>query len=482
VNKKILIIDDSVFHRRMLRQFLKRTHSRMKVEDYDPIGQDRPRSDFDWGRYDLVIMDYQLNNGTGLDWLQLYSSHPAFPPVIILTGEGDEDLAVRSIKMGASNYLSKTGLSPLTLAEAVNEAVPEIAKLYLEGVVEKGSEETARAPHIDTDSGETRVIAGDAHKHLQESEGEISEPQTKTQPVSKGSSTGGKKGTGRPDMDWPFTTADMLAGKAHIKKYRIVGYIGKGGMATVFKAQRGDEDELFALKLLHHPIVDDPSVLYRFFQEFQIAERIQHSHLVHIFAQGFDESIAFTVMEYLSGGDLRYRMRRGVDKVQAVRYITQISSALQALHENKIIHRDLKPGNVMFRDDDTLVVADFGIAKQLDAHLSLTKAGEMVGTPKYTSPEQAMGEPESARSDLYALGIMFYEMLTGKYPYVCDNAIDLMKKHVSEPLPPLKEELAEFMPVIELLSAKQPEHRYQSAGELEDDLRRRYPAYLKGTM
>jgi serine/threonine protein kinase len=177
-------------------------------------------------------------------------------------------------------------------------------------------------------------------------------------------------------------------------------------------------------------------------------------------------------MEYFSRGDLRARIAQGVRAEEAIAYVKQIAAALQAIHEAGIVHRDLKPDNLMLRRDGSLALVDFGIAKHVSMLITDTAHGEVVGTPYYLSPEQAMGRPVDQRCDLYSLGLILYEMLSGAKPYHAQSAEALLDQHVNGPVPLLRTSHERLQPVLERLMAKNCDERYPSAHELLSDLAR----------
>ncbi|TWO70628.1 protein kinase [Caenimonas sedimenti] len=255
-----------------------------------------------------------------------------------------------------------------------------------------------------------------------------------------------------------------------IEGYRLLRKLGEGGIASVFLAQPMAGGAPQVLKVLRLDNEEGVLGLQRFMQEFALLAQIDHPNVARIFKQDFSAGNAYIAMEFFPLGDLRYRMRRVLDPAIAVYYIKQIAAGLEAIHQVGIVHRDLKPDNVMIRQDGMIAIADFGIAKQVSMQITDTGAGEIVGTPYYLSPEQALGEVVDARCDIYSLGIVAYEMLTGQKPYHAASAQDLLRMHVREPIPQLPAQHKHLQPVLDKMLAKDPAARYESAGALLDAL------------
>jgi serine/threonine protein kinase len=176
-------------------------------------------------------------------------------------------------------------------------------------------------------------------------------------------------------------------------------------------------------------------------------------------------------MEYLDGGDLKQRIKEGIMAPVEAKYLRQIASALATVHGVGILHRDLKPGNIMLRRDNSVALIDFGLARRLRLDMEITDHGEIFGTPYYMSPEQGHGDDVDERSDIYSLGVIFFEMLTGDKPYHSDTAMGIIYKHAQAPVPLLPARLADYQSLINMMLAKEPENRIQTAAEVEEWLR-----------
>ena len=249
-----------------------------------------------------------------------------------------------------------------------------------------------------------------------------------------------------------------------IPGFRLLRRLGQGGMSRAFLAEYETTGATRVVKVLN--IAEGGyDLLRRFLQEYELISQIRHPHVATIFDCGQTDTHAYIVMEYLPGGDLRQRLERPLAPQQALEYLGQIAQALIAIHARGIVHRDLKPDNIMLREDGTLVLSDFGIAKDLSRTLSQTRYGEGLGTPYYLSPEQAQGGKVDQRSDLYSLGVMLFEMLTSDKPYHADDGPALLRKHVQEPVPTLPASLARLQPLLQRLMAKTQDERFATSEE-----------------
>lgn len=260
-------------------------------------------------------------------------------------------------------------------------------------------------------------------------------------------------------------------------QYELRERLGRGGMAEVYKAYQPGMDRFVAVKVMLGHLATDESFVERFRREAQAVGRLRHPHLVQIFDFGIEGDVYYMAMEFIQGGTLKEAIRQQgkLRPEYALRITSQLADALAYAHDNEMIHRDLKPANVMFTDaqHQNAVLTDFGIARILNQS-GLTGTGMAVGTPDYMSPEMARGENIDHRADLYALGIILYEMLTGEVPYSADTPMAVIFKHMQAPLP-TRNDYGDNIPepverVILKSMAKEPGARYQTAGEMKQAL------------
>jgi len=268
--------------------------------------------------------------------------------------------------------------------------------------------------------------------------------------------------------------ADADAEPIRLKGYRVTRKIGAGGMTEVYLAERESDGLPIVLKVLDSRGKEASEHLVRFIQEYALLCKIDHPHVIRIHDQGFTDDHAYIAMEYFERGDMRALFGPGMTRERALTVVQHIAQALSAIHHHGIVHRDVKPENVMLRSDGSVALADFGIAKSMlhaeSLGLTQTRHGDVVGTPYYMSPEQAGGRDVTARSDLYSLGVMFFEMLAGQRPFAAESLELLLAKHLHAETPPLPPAHAALQPIVNKLMAKDPQARYASADDLLADL------------
>ena len=263
-------------------------------------------------------------------------------------------------------------------------------------------------------------------------------------------------------------------GTAHT--YEFLKALHSSELSSVYLARTDEDGRLLACKVLRYvPDAGSEGLFDRFVQEYQIIAAIDHPNVVRIFDLGIADDHAYIAMEYLPAGSLAERLNGPLSATRALAYARQIAGALHAIHGAGILHRDLKPGNIMFREDETLALIDFGLAKDMALRAAITGTGQILGTPYYMSPEQGHADRTDARSDIYSLGCILYEMLTGERPFVGSSAMSVIYKHAHAPRPRLRNGHERLQAALDRMLAIRPEHRYPSAEELLDDLEHAVP-------
>jgi hypothetical protein len=273
---------------------------------------------------------------------------------------------------------------------------------------------------------------------------------------SKSAKSGSSK---RPSTPSPAVTAEFIPG------YIIKMKIGESEKAVVYLATSISLGSNVALKV-SKTLRDDTAGRQFLEREYTAIIAIRDPLVVQIYDYGVHAGFEYLAMEYLLRGDLKARMQAGLKEGEALRYVEQIACALRVVHNSGLLHRDLKPPNVMLRENDDVALIDFGLARALDGSTPSTRTGVLRGSPYYMSPEQAQGEVLDVRSDFYSLGIMFYEMLTGRKPYTGATAMEVLQQHVNTPLPPLPHSLSRYDDFLHKLVAKNRAERFAQAEEI----------------
>jgi hypothetical protein len=373
-----------------------------------PISSGRLHSAFAAVGYDAILLDDRVERGRGEEWLDNFMHRSGFPPVLYLAPGDDPGLAGRVVARGAVDCLVRERIDHRRMADALREAV-------------------------------TRRRQG------------LALLRTSTQ-------------------------AELLSrfGPVTILGHRFVRELAIGGTSMVYLAESERAGEMVVLKVLRNtPEAGDEHMQFaRFLQEYELISKIRHPNVVRIFDLGIADDHAYIAMEYFPRGDLRSQIVKGIDPPQALDDLAQMAGALQVVHAVGVLHRDLKPGNIMLRTDGSLAIIDFGLAKHEDFKADMTGTGEIFGTPYYMSPEQGHGQELDVRSDLYSLGVIFYEMLMGKKPFMAATPMAVIYLHGNAPVPALEGEASVYQPLLDKLLAKEPDQRFASAEALLAEIAR----------
>ncbi len=361
----------------------------------------------------------------GLELLRKLRARNVASAVIALADDGNELTAVRALQLGAADYLPKRLLTPDRLKTSVRVALRRIEQRVARRLADLAH--TAQSVALDAppqqESAEQPAEAADAPP-AQDSD---------TPPVIPGYSIAKKIGESEKAVVY-LAASTALATDVALK---------------VSRTSRDANAERQALE-----------------REYKAILAIRHPAVVRIHDYGIENGLEYLAMEYFPRGDLKARMYFGVTEGETLRYVEQIAVALSVVHGAGLLHRDLKPPNVMLRDNDEIALIDFGLARTLDGACHSTRTGVLRGSPYYMSPEQALGEELDARSDLYSLGVIYHEMLTGKKLFTGGSAMEVLQQHVNAPPPQLPLSLSRHMSVISRLLAKRREDRFNTADEV----------------
>ena len=400
---KVLIVSDRPDYRQLLAHHLTLEWPDALTAEYEPVSRGRLQQNFTGAAYDAVLLDHDVQGGRGLEWLEDLSERPDFPQIIYFADAIERPDLERARASGASHVLERGDFEHGQLVALLRGAMARRHNVLAE---------TSRAAR---------------------------------EPLA-------------PDR----------FGSVRIRGHRCLQRLAVGGSSSVFLAGHERTGQQRVLKIFRQvpDAVEGSCTFERFLREYELVAHLDHPNIARIYDIGVADDHLFLAMEYFPGGDLRSRMREPLQWRVALAYLRQLAAALGALHDIGVLHRDVKPGNVLLRDDGSLAFIDFGLARQLGLESDITGEGAIFGTPHYMSPEQGHGQRLDERSDLYSLGVVLYEMLTGQKPYVAETPLAVIYHHANTPIPQLPAPVAHLQPLLESLLAKRPADRPASAAEI----------------
>jgi len=403
VTIKVLIVSDRPDYRQLLAHHVMLEWPDALPAEYEPAKRGRLQANFTGAAYDTVLLDQEVQDGRGFEWLADLGDRPDFPPIVYFADPIDESVRGHARASGASHVLARGDFEH---AELIG---------FLRGAM------TCR-----------RNVLAEASRAARE------------------------------------PPAPDRFGSVRIRGHRCVRRLSAGGTSSVFLAEHERTGQQRVLKIFRQvpDVVEGSCTFDRFLREYELVAHVQHPNIARIYDIGVADDHLFLAMEYFPGGDLRSRMREALPWKVALGHLRQLAEALGALHEIGVLHRDVKPGNVLLRDDGSLAFIDFGLARQLGLESDITGEGAIFGTPHYMSPEQGHGQPLDERSDLYSLGVVLYEMITGQKPYVAETPLAVIYHHANAPIPRLPAPSAHLQPLLDALLAKRPAERPASAVDI----------------
>lgn len=396
-----------------LRHLLAQLVADVEVTEFDPEHHGRPGAGFDWSLYDMLFIDERLGEDSGLAWLADFARRPGLPPAVLLACRRDDGVAVAAAELPHTTYVERDTLDATELRQLFTRLDVPCTPATPGGALARIA--------MQGDAAVLRRLAAHAD--------------------------------GTPDDG-----------------YRFVRLIGQGQHERIYLAEVQHERRPLVVKVLDLRAAEAPDAVQAYAQDVALLAAVDDPEVIRVHQHGFTPGCGYLAVEFFARGDLRQRIQRGLGPAEALAHACAIARALDAIHAGGLVHRDLRPGKVMFRGDGSLALGDFAIARRFGDAWSMSATGSVAGTLGYMSPEQLRGEHVDARADLYALGMLLHEMLTGRRAFHASTPGAMVYQHLYAEVPRLPAPLACVQPVLDRLLAKAPGDRHASAGALLADL------------
>ena len=511
--KKFLIIEDDSKYALWLQHTVASGWPADSIVIMDWTSFGRVRTAMTVRDYDIVLLALKFDEGIeepttdSFDWIRKLRSQPGFPEMVIVAEGGSELSAIRTLRLGAADYLPKRLITPQRLQRSIKltlRAIDKEAQRRAERVAHAATAPNPMppgrtrprrllhrrfpprpAPHSRAPRAghtEARCRAGvQPHGHAHGHAHRCRPGTRRASRAHAGADARGRQNAAAPPADPASVSLPALVKEPkpiappnhQIPGYTILQKIGESEAAAVYLAIAEDLGHNVALKISKRKhsgsdslVTDTGQRSIMFQREFEAIAALDHPSIIDLFDYGIHEGVEFLAMEYFPCGDLKARLQNPLSASEAIAFLKEVARSLKVVHEAGIIHRDLKPPNVMLRDDGSVVLIDFGLARSLLSGDGSTRTGVLRGSPYYMSPEQAQGEALDARTDLYSLGIILYEMLAGRKPYLGASAIDVLQQHVMAPVPELPQQHLSYQPLLERLMSKSRDQRISTCDEL----------------